>query len=131
MSDDNNEPKTYTDREILLEFFPATDEHLLPASGAYRLEHGDGHILLRDEKRDRAAVLIPISQAGNASTQICCDLCTRSAPRHFLQMFRAELPGSKGRRYRYVSLCKDVEGCNVRRMGDASFEALLERVLGR
>ena len=131
MSDDN-ESKTYTDREILLEFFPATDDKLLPASRAYRLESsGDGHILLRDEKRDRAAVLTPISQAGSASTQLCCDLCNRSAPRHYLQMFRAELPGSKGRRYRYVSLCRDAQGCNLRRMGDASFEALLERVLGR
>lgn len=96
----------------------------------YRLEPSNDGVIVRDDKQNRAALLTPVTQAGNTYTPLCCDLCNRSASRHYLQMFRAELPGSKGRRYRYVTLCKDTGGCDARRMGDASFEALLERVLG-
>jgi hypothetical protein len=123
--------KTYTAREILLELFPGTDARLIPKPEPYRLERtGEGALAV---VRDGAELIVfsPVMSAGNATTQLCCDLCKRSAPRHYLQMFRAELPGSKGRRYRYVSLCKDVRGCEARRSGDAPVEALLSRVLGR
>ena len=124
--------KTYSAREIVLSLFPDTDASLVPLPEPYRFETADGGSLrlLRDETE--VALLAPVAPAGNASTQLCCDLCRWSAPRHYLQIFRAEVPGSKGRRYRYVSLCRDTAGCGERRVGgDAPVDLLLSRVLGR
>ena len=131
-----SEDKTYSAREIVLSLFPATDTALLPPPEPYRFEmSADGSLRL---SRDGSELLLlaPVAGAGSASTQLCCDLCRRSAPRHYLQMFRAEVPGSKGRRYRYVSLCRDTHGCEMRRhsvdgSADAPVELLLSRVLGR
>ena len=123
--------KTYSAREIVLSLFPDTDASLIPLPEPYRFETADGGLLrlLRDETE--VALLAPVAPAGNASTQLCCDLCRWSAPRHRLQLFRAEVPGSKGRRYRYVSLCRDTVGCGERRVGgDAPVDLLLSRVLG-
>ncbi len=127
----SEESKTYSAREIVLSFFPATDAALIPHPEPYRLEAtSDGALRVR---RDGAelVVLAPIASSGSATTQLCCDLCLRSAPRHYLQMFRAEIPGSKGRRYRYVTLCRDTGGCEARRSDEVPVEALLSRVLGR
>ncbi len=124
--------KTYSAREIVLSLFPDTDAALVPLPEPYRFERtGEGVLrLLRDGTE--VALLAPVAPAGNASTQLCCDLCKRSASRHYLQLFRAEVPDSKGRRYRYVSLCRDPAGCEERRVGgDAPVELLLSRVLGR
>jgi hypothetical protein len=127
----SEDPKTYSAREIVLSLFPATDAALVPNPEPYRFEatpeglrvHRDGAELVR---------LAAVSSAGRASTQLLCDLCQRSAPRPYLQVFRAEVPGSKGRRYRYVTLCRDTKGCEARRRGeDSAVEALLSRVLGR
>ncbi|CAA9566347.1 MAG: hypothetical protein AVDCRST_MAG86-1227 [uncultured Truepera sp.] len=122
--------KTYSAREIVLSLFPGTDAVLVPLPEPYRFERTpEGLRLLRDGSE--LLLLAPIAAAGNASTQVLCDLCQRSAPRHYLQMFRAEVPGSKGRRYRYVSLCRDPGGCEARRSGgDTPVEVLLSRVLG-
>ncbi len=123
--------KTYSAREIVLSLFPDTDASLIPLPEPYRFETASGGSLrlLRDETE--VALLAPVAPAGNASTQLCCDLCRWSAPRHYLQIFRAEVPGSKGRRYRYVSLCRDTAGCSERRVGgDAPVDLLLSRVLG-
>lgn len=127
MSDD----KTYSAREIVLSLFPGTDAALIPLPEPYRFEaSADGLLrLLRDGTE--LAQFAPVAPAGNASTQLCCDLCRWSGPRHYLQLFRAEVPGSKGRRYRYVSLCRDTQSCGVRRTGgDAPVDQLLSRVLG-
>ena len=124
--------KTYSAREIVLSLFPDTDASLVPLPEPYRFELAEGGLLrlLRDETE--VALLAPVAPAGNASTQLCCDLCKWSASRHYLQLFRAEVPGSKGRRYRYVSLCRDTAGCEARRVGgDAPVDLLLSRVLGR
>lgn len=123
--------KTYSAREIILSLFPETDAALVPLPEPYRFEPTpDGRLrLLRDGAE--VTLLAPVPVAGNAATQVCCDLCQRSAPRRYVQMFRAEVPGSGGRRYRYVSLCRDTRGCEARRAGDAPVELLLNRVLGR
>ena len=124
--------KTYSAREIVLSLFPDTDAALVPLPEPYRFElTGEGTLrLLRDETE--VALLAPVAPAGNASTQLSCDLCKWSASRHYLQLFRAEVPGSRGRRYRYVSLCRDTAGCKARRTGgDAPVDLLLNRVLGR
>ena len=124
--------KTYSAREIVLSLFPDTDAELVPLPEPYRFELSDGGALrlLRDETE--VALLAPVAPAGKASTQLCCDLCRWSASRHYLHLFRAEIPGSKGRRYRYVCLCRDPAGCEARRVGgDAPVELLLSRVLGR
>ena len=123
--------KTYSARELVLSLFPATDAALVPQPEPYRFEGTpDGPLrLLRDGFE--LLRLEPVSAAGKASAQLCCDLCQRSAARHYIQLFRAEVPGSGGRRYRYASLCRDPQGCRARQRGDAPVESLLNRVQGR
>ncbi len=124
--------KTHTAREIVLSLFPDTDAALVPLPEPYRFELTDGGLLRLLRDGTELALLAPVAPAGKAATQLCCDLCKRSAPRSYLQLFRAEIPGSKGRRYRYVSLCRDTAGCEARRVGgDAPVDLLLSRVLGR
>ncbi|HEX7021911.1 MAG TPA: hypothetical protein VF171_03570 [Trueperaceae bacterium] len=123
--------RTYTAREIVLELFPATHERLIPRPEAYRLEHRPGGCLaLRELPTGRELLLTPVTPAGNPTTQLCCDLCRRNAPRHYLQMFRLALPNSDGRRFRYLSLCADAAGCQARRMGDDGLRALMNQVFG-
>lgn len=127
MSDE--EQQTYSAREIVLEFFPATHERLIPGFDDYRLEprpHGQLAILGRG--REPLLYLSPIAVSGSASAQLCCDFCQRSAPRHYLQPFRVEVPGSEGRRYRYISLCRDATSCALRRFDDEAIRALLSRL---
>lgn len=126
-----SEDKTYSAREIVLSLFPATDAALIPYPEPYRFELTESGLLRLYRDGDELLLLTPIASAGNTSTPVCCDLCQRSAPRHYLQMFRTEVSGSRGRRYRYVSLCRDAKGCEARRSGDAPVELLLSRVLGR
>lgn len=121
--------RTYTAREIVLELFPATHEGLLPPTDDYRLENrGDGRVTLRHLPSEREAVMTPVSPAGNAGQQLCCDVCEKSAPRRFLQMYRVALPGSEGRRFRYLSLCRDADACALRRRSDEPLQHLLTRV---
>jgi hypothetical protein len=127
----SDEDKTYSAREIVLSLFPATDEMLVPHPEPYRFELTDGGLLRLWRDGDELMLLTPLPSSGKPGTVLCCDLCERSAPRHYLQMFRAEVPGSKGRRYRYLSLCRDARGCEARRSGDAPVERLLSRVLRR
>ena len=126
----SDEPKpTYSAREIVLELFPATDERLIPGETKYqrkRSAYGDSS--LRNPVGKELLALTPVTTSGSASTQVCCDFCQRSAPRHFLQLFRVEVPASGGRRYCYVSLCRDVEACELRRLSDEPIRALLARV---
>jgi len=128
----SDEEKTYSAREIVLSLFPATDDTLVPHPEPYRFEQTASGLmrLLRDGSE--LLLLTPLTISGKATTVLCCDLCLRSAPRHYLQMFRAEVPDSKGRRYRYLSLCRDAKGCEQRRRSDdAPVEQLLNRVLRR
>jgi hypothetical protein len=123
----SDEPqRTYTAREIVLEFFPATNEKLVPGTEEYRLERSDGGALvIRETTSQRTVTLTPVEQAGNVSTQLCCDLCQRSAPRRYLQVYRLTLPGSHGRRFRYLTLCSDSRSCDARRINDEPLKRLL------
>lgn len=121
--------QTYSAREIVLEFFPATHERLVPGFEEYRLEQGPKEQLFLLDHRDRILLrLTPVSSSGNANTQLCCDFCHHSAPRHHLQHVRTEVPGSQGRRYRYLSVCRDPKSCELRRFDDGAIRALLERL---
>jgi hypothetical protein len=120
--------RTYTAREIVLEFFPATHERLVPSTSEFELERvPDGNLVLRQKELKRELVLTPVARAGNSTTHVCCDLCQRSAPRHRFQMFRFVLPNSDGRRFQYVSLCADSEGCTARRISDEPLRLLMAR----
>ena len=126
------EKQTYTAREIVLEFFPATPVELVPeslgTSNSYRISGcHDGTIVIFDENGHEAHSLAPVISSGNPTTKICCDLCRRTGGRDFLQFLRSEVPGSGGRRFRYLSACKDIVGCEERRTDDRPLLALLAR----
>ena len=123
----SDEPKpTWTDREIVLEFFPATNERLVPRPLRFRLEEADGgQVLIRDRDDAVAARLAPVTPAGNPTGELCCDLCQRTGTRRWLGVYRAELPNSGGRRFRYLTACRDRRACEARRLDDAGVEALL------
>ena len=113
----------------MLEFFPATPQALVPTVDGYRLEaNAQGNLQIRNLRSGQCIVLEPISPAGNPTTQVCCDFCHHSAPRHYLQMFRVEIPDSHGRRFRYVSLCRNCEACEGRRINDQPLRRLIERL---
>lgn len=128
VSDDPH--RTYTAREIILSLFPATPEPLIPAPERVYVEpSAEGTLLLWDSQGWQGALLTPVARAGNPLTQVCCEACERSGPRYTMQTFRAEVPGSQGRRFRYVTLCREAEQCEARRIGDRALQELLERVL--
>ncbi len=117
---------TYSAREIVLEFFPATPERLVPDVDEFRLEFdADGNVVVLNAVHKPLLTLFPVTASGKASTQVCCDFCNRSAPRYYTQIYRVEIPTSQGRRFRYVSLCKNLEECSSRRFDDKSIRALL------
>lgn len=122
-----DEPKhTYSAREIVLEFFPATPERLVPVPHNYRLERNDEDaVVVRDAYGQVRLRLTPIETHGKPSTQLCCDLCHGSGTRAALHVLRSEVPGSNGRRFRYVTACRDTDACETRRLDDLAVEALL------
>jgi hypothetical protein len=129
----SDEPQqTFSAREIVLELFPATPEPLVPNTPSYSVkadEHGNVQILTAQDQP--LLTLEPVSTSGKASTQLCCDFCQRSAPRSYLDMLRVEVPNSSGRRFFYVSRCKDHDGCESRRFTDKPIRALLARVFDK
>lgn len=124
----SEEPKpTYSAREIVLEFFPATDERLIPRSHTYQLgRSGDGALVIRDSQERELGRLLPVSEAGSATTRLCCDLCGWTGIRQYLQVLRAEVPGSNGRRFRYLTACRNTEDCEARRIDDEPVRVLIE-----
>lgn len=124
----SDEPKaTWTAREIVLELFPATNERLVPRARNYRLEEvGDGQILVR-AAHDGAvvALLSAVPSNGNPTGELCCDLCQRTGTRRWLGLYRAELPGSRGRRFRYLIACRDRRACEARRLDDSGIDRLI------
>ncbi|MEX2502952.1 MAG: hypothetical protein WD336_11295, partial [Trueperaceae bacterium] len=107
MSDDARAP--WTDREIVETYFPATDARLVPRTLRYRLQAGSqGRIVVIDRTGDvERGVLTPVPSAGNPTGELACDLCGRSGTRRFLALYRLEVPGSHGRRFRYLTACRD------------------------
>jgi hypothetical protein len=126
----SDEPQqTFSAREIVLELFPATPEPLVPHAAAYRIKpDGHGNIQILTSQDQLLLTLEPMGMSGKPSTQICCDFCQRSAPRNYLDMLRVEVPNSNGRRFFYVSRCKDHDGCESRRFNDKPIRSLLMRV---
>ena len=117
---------TWTDREIVLDLFPATHERLVPRPLRYRArDAGDGLVEVVDRDDATLLLLAPVAPAGNPTGHLCCDLCQRISTRRFLGLYRLEVPGSNGRRFRYLSACRDRDGCETRRLDDDGIEALL------
>lgn len=118
--------RTWTDREIVLEMFPATPEPLVPRPLQYRVEdEGDGYARVLDREGRIVVRLTPVTPTGNPTGEMCCDLCNRSGTRRFLGLYRAEMPGSNGRRFRYLNACRDHQACETRRLDDAALRTLL------
>ncbi|MEX2543129.1 MAG: hypothetical protein WD314_15080 [Trueperaceae bacterium] len=124
----SEEPKpTYSAREIVLEFFPATDARLIPRVHTYQLgRSGDGALIIRDSQERELGRLLPVSASGSATTRLCCDLCGWTSIRQYLQVLRAEVPGSNGRRFRYLTACRNTEDCEARRIDDEPVRVLIE-----
>lgn len=117
--------RTYTDREIVLEFFPATREDLIPAPFPYRLEAlSEGQVLLEHQHKEQSVTLKPVSSTGKISTLLCCDLCGHQAARKYIQMYRGEVVGSHGKRLRYLSLCRHHEACGTRQISTKSISSI-------
>ena len=125
MSDESQQ--TYSARDIVLEFFPATNQRFIPEHLNYQLSNHAGQFVLINREDEVLLKLEPVSPAGKASMPLCCDFCQNNASREFIQLFRAEKPGSRGRQFLYVSLCKNTAACEVRRINDGPVEHLLKR----
>lgn len=125
----SDEPKTtWTDREIVLEYFPATNERLVPRPLRFRVEdEADGQVVVRDRDDEVAVRMTAVSPAGNPTGELCCDLCQRTGTRRWLGLYRAEVPASRGRRYRYLTACRDRRACEARRLDDDGIASLLRR----
>ena len=125
--DGGDTPKpSYSAREIVQELFPATPDRLVPRRRAYsvRYDHDGGRIVRAPTGESLA--LRPIASAGSEAAQLCCDLCAWTGPRRDFETLRAEVPGSSGRRFRYLMACLDADACEARRLDDAVLERLLE-----
>lgn len=128
VADDSQE--TYSAREIVLEFFPATRAELIPHDREYCLNRqADGGLLISKLNLEQAILFTPIGRAGKPSHQVCCDICQYTVVRGEAEVLRAEVPGSAGRRYRYICVCRNSATCDARRIGDRTLKELLARVL--
>lgn len=123
----SDEPKhTYSALDIVREFFPSTPARLLPKDRAFRLEReDDGAVRVMDRDGEERIRMTPVERAGNAKDQLCCDLCRVAAPRERLAVLRVSVPGSGGRRFRYVMACRDTDTCDARRLDDEPLASLL------
>ncbi|CAN5736075.1 hypothetical protein BH23DEI1_BH23DEI1_11810 [soil metagenome] len=123
----SDEPQsTFTAREIVLELFPATPKRLIPAPRAYAVTAmDDGARVVRSACGSVLARLLPLPSAGPEATTLCCDLCGWSGPRRSLTVLRGEVAGSQGRRWRYLTACRDGDSCEARRLDDVALDRLL------
>ena len=117
--------RTYSAREIVLEFFPATRKELIPQKNKYKILEADlnsREIFLGDKV---VLKLSPIPASGSPNTQICCDICKRMAPRRYFRAFKAEKPNSNGRAFRYYWLCVNLHSCELNRLNEDGLEQIL------
>ena len=125
----SDEPRRwYTDREIVLELFPATPDRLVPRSSPFALDRADDDagVVVRDRGSGRALLhLASVERRNRRTLQLCCDLCHWSGSSRDLRFLRADVPGAEGRRWRYLTACVDVEACDARRLDDGALERLL------
>ena len=125
----SDEPNVHSARDIVLELFPATSDYLVPHHSNYTLSKTElGSVLIRKDTGERLLELTPLNTSGATTTQLCCDFCQHSAPRQFFHYVRAAVSASKGRRFCYVSLCRDTKNCELRRLSDEGVDKLLARV---
>lgn len=122
--DDDNE-RTYTALEIVTELFPATPEHLLPRGRRYRLQRLENGDLQLQRGGRPLLTMETVPQSGNPSHKLSCDLCRHSAGRESMALLRISVPRSNGRRWRYLTACRDEVRCEARRHDDAAIERLL------
>ena len=124
----SEEPKhTYTALEIVQELFPATPARLVPKEHAYKLERDVwGDVRVMDAAGTERLRMTPVERSGSDAAQVCCDLCHTSSTREDLHLLRSEVPGSAGRRFRYLMACRDTDACEARRLDDRTVEKLLE-----
>lgn len=126
MNDDDE--VTFSDREIVLEFFPATNKRLVPKPKRYSLEDiGNGSLKIHHLEFEKNIILTAIERSGNRGTLMSCDLCHHSAPRSYMLVYRANVPSSKN--FRYLSLCSNRKNCEERRISHTTlpiFERLFE-----
>lgn len=142
----SDEPqRTHTAREIVLEFFPATPERLIPRASRYRLETYaddalaadapavdgtavDGAVAVRAREHGTLlAILEPVSRSNQRPIALCCDFCATTGPSSHLRFVRMQVEGSNGRRVRYATLCVDVHACDARRLDDTGIDKLLAK----
>lgn len=116
---------SYSEREILLELFPATPEELIPKYKRFEIK--EISLTSRDLLLNGKTVLelLAIAPTGNPNTQICCDLCNNSAARKFFQIFKVEKPSSDGRVFRYYWMCANLNTCKLRGISKDRLEKIL------
>lgn len=125
MKDDDE--VTFSDREIVLEFFPATNKRIVPKDKRYIVKDiGNGKLDIQHSELKKSVTLTAIEPSGNSGTLISCDLCHHSAPRSHMLIYRAHVPEGK-QNFRYVSLCGHRKNCEERRISHNSL-AIFERL---
>ncbi len=116
---------SYSEREILLELFPATPEELIPKYKQFKIKQSSlsqREILVNNKS---VLELFAIPASGNPDTQISCDLCNTSAARKFFKTFKIEKPSSDGRVFRYYWMCANLNSCKHRGINEARLEQIL------
>ena len=126
MAENDGQRRTFSAREIVEEFFPATPPLLIPGRKRFQLRRSaSGELKVFDAEGRELLVMEPLNQVGDLDQRLCCDLCLHSAGRASLALHRVPVPGSNGRRWRYVTACRDEVGCESRRRDDAVLDQLL------
>jgi len=117
--------ESYSEREIVLELFPATPIELIPKEN--RIEIKEINVLKRELRLNDEFTLelLAIPSVGDPKTQISCDLCKKSAARKFFRTFKIEKPASNGRVFRYYWMCSDLEACKSRHSSLNGLEQIL------
>ncbi|HHO55387.1 MAG TPA: hypothetical protein ENK21_03290 [Trueperaceae bacterium] len=117
--------QSYSEREILLDLFPATPKELIPKENRFELK--ETGLFKRELRLDNkfALELLAIPSSGNPNTQISCDICKASAARKFFRAYKIEKPASNGRIFRYYWMCSNLDACKIRSSNSNGLEQIL------